>query len=200
MALAEAKKYWTVEEYLEFEKPSPIKHEYVDGQIFAVAGESKNHNRIVGDLFLAISQHLTNSKCEVFVENIKVKVRPTLFYYPDLIVICEVSEESSGEDEYIAENPILIVEVLSKSTARTDRIEKMNEYLKLPGLREFAIIAQDQMRVEVYRHQHAGESWQGEIYTDANHETVFESVGAKVKIANIYRRVQFSAEPEADER
>src|SRR5262249_33525674 len=139
MGLPKLKEYWTVEEYLEFEKTSPVRHEYVDGEIYAVAGESKNHNRIAGRVFSILDQHLTGGQCEAFIENVKVKVRPPLYYYPDVVVTGEPADVVEDDDDYVIIDPVLIVEVLSKSTARTDRIEKLHEYKILPNLREYVI-------------------------------------------------------------
>ena len=199
MALAILKENCTVEEYMELEKTSPIRHEYVDGQVYAMTGETKNHNRILADLFRELNDQLANRKCEAFIENVKVKVRPALFYYPDLAVSCESLTEIEDEDEYVVNNPIMIVEVLSKSTERTDRNEKMREYKNIDSLREYVIIAQDRMRVEIYRRSQPGEDWRGEIYGGAEKEALFESVGAKVKLADIYKRVRFSETPELEE-
>jgi Uma2 family endonuclease len=209
MALAKLKEkeYWTVEEYLEFEKTSPIRHEYVDGrlypmtgedgQAYGMAGEKKTHNRIALNLAVWLDRHLAESECETFIENVKVRVSPTLFYYPDVIVTC-APRTADDEDEYTAEHPVLLIEVLSKTTARTDRVEKMNQYQHITSLREYVIIAQERMRVEVYRHEQVGADWQSEVYTEPEAEVFFASVGAKIKVADIYRRVKFAA-PETEE-
>lgn len=210
MALAKLKEkeYWTVEEYLEFEKTSPIRHEYVDGRIYPMVGEDgqsygtggekKAHNRIALNLAIWLDGHLADSNGETFIENVKVRVRPTLYYYPDVIVTCAPTDEVADEDEYTAENPVLLIEVLSKTTARTDCVEKMNEYQRLASLREYVIITQEQMRVEVYGHEQAGADWQSEIYTEPEEEIFFVSVGARIKVADIYRRVRFAA-PETEQ-
>lgn len=140
-----------------YEKASPIRHEYVDGQLFAMAGESKNHNRVGSNILVKLLQGLESSKCEAFFEGIKVKVGPTRYYYPDVVVTSTEPEED--EDAYIIENPVMIVEVLSSSTARNDRVEKMNAYQRLPGLREYVIVSQETVRVEVYRHDRADDVW-----------------------------------------
>lgn len=210
MALAKLKEkeYWTVEEYLEFEKTSPIRHEYVDGriypmvgedgQVYGMAGEKKTHNRIALNLAILLDGHLADSDCDTYTENVKVRVRPTLYYYPDVIVTCDSTTEAADEDAYTAENPVLLIEVLPKTTARTHCVEKMNEYQRLASLCEYVIIAQERMRVEVYRHEQAGAVWQSEVYIEPEAEVSFTSVGLKVKLADIYRRVKFAA-PETQE-
>ncbi len=192
MGLPKPKEYWTVEEYLEFEKTSPVRYEYVDGQIYAMAGESKNHNRIAGRLYSIFDQHLAGSHCEAFIENVKLEVRPTLFYYPDVVVTCGPVAEVDDEDDYVIDDPVLIVEVLSKSTARTDRTEKLREYQDLPNLREYVIISQYRVQVEVYRHQNTGEDWAKQVYSDLQSQVHFDSIGVSVSLADIYRRVRFS--------
>ncbi|HMV84623.1 MAG TPA: Uma2 family endonuclease [Blastocatellia bacterium] len=199
MALAKLKEKslsdsWTVEEYLEFERISPVRHEYVDGQLYAMSGESKNHNRLAGKLYLELSLHLADGECEAFIENVKVKVSSSLYYYPDVIVSC--SEPAEDENAYIIEDPILIVEVLSPTTTRNDRVEKMNAYQKLPSLHEYIIISQDFPRVEIYRHSAAGAPWQREMLENLEAEVFLQSVGLKIELAGIYRRVRWAAETE----
>jgi Uma2 family endonuclease len=191
MGLPKPKEFWTVEEYLEFEKTSQARHEYVDGQIYAMDGDSKDHNRIAGGLGSVINRHLVGSHCEAFIENVKLKVRPTLFYYPDVVVTCG-PVNVDDEDDYVIDDPALVVEVLSKSTARINRTEKLREYQYLPNLREYVIVSQHRVQVEVYRHQTAGEEWSKRIYSDLQSIVHFDSIGARVSLAEIYRRVRFS--------
>ena len=199
MGLAKAKPYWTVEEYLAFEKTSPVRHEYVSGQLYAMAGGTKNHNRIAIDLAGILNRQLNGRGCEAFVADVKVFVHPEVYYYPDVIVTCEALTEDEEEDDYIAETPVLLVEVLSKSTQRTDRFEKMREYQFLPSLREYVIIEQTHYQVEVYRHTAAGEPWQKEIYTAPEQEVLLASVKASFTLAEIYARVRLGAKSEEGE-
>ena len=193
----ETQKHWTVEEYLAYELTSPARHEYVDGQLFAMAGESKNHNRAGSDILSKLILGLEGSDCEAFFESVKVKVSPTRYYYPDIVVSC--SEPEEDEDAYVIEKAVLIVEVLSPSTARNDRVEKMNAYQRLPGLREYVIVSQESVRVEVYSHEQADEVWQCEVFDDLESEVTFQSVGLSLNLADIYRRVRFVAENEEEE-
>jgi Uma2 family endonuclease len=199
MGLPKLKEYWTVEDYLNFEKTSPIRHEYIDGEIYAMVGESKNHNRIAADLFTTLNQHLSGGRCEPFIENIKLRVRPALFYYPDVIVSCDLTSDVE-DDDYVIDDPLLIVEVLSKSTARTDRIEKLREYQNLPNLKEYVIISQYSVQVEVYGHKQAGEDWSRQVYTDLQSKVHFDSIGLSVNLSDIYKRVRFSDNEEETDR
>lgn len=184
---------WTVEKYLAFERTSDTKHEYVDGEIYAMAGGSKNHNRLTSDLFSLLSRRNSGSDYEAFIGNVLLQVRPTLFYYPDVYVVCN---SAADEDEYIAHNPVLVVEVLSPSTKRIDRREKLAEYKQLPGLRECLLIHQDRVGVEFYSRATDSAEWEQRIYTNLQDELSFASIRVTIKVEEIYRRVPFSAAQE----
>ena len=202
MGLAKAKPHWTVEEYLAFEKTSLIRHEYVSGQLYAMAGTTKNHNRISDDLGAVLNRKFAQQgqPCEAFTSDVKVYVNPEVYYYPDVVITCEQVIEAGEEDDYIAEHPSALVEIISPSTGRTDRYEKMREYQFIPSLREYLIIEQTHYQVEVYRHTAAGEPWQKEVYTDPEQVVVVASVKASFTLAEIYARVRFGAATEDEER
>lgn len=191
--------YLSPEEYLAWEETQPVRHEYVDGQVYAMTGVSKNHARITKNISFQLERHLFDSVCEPYVTDVKVEVKThhTRYYYPDVIVTCEAGNEDP-EDPYLIVQPILIVEVLSPRTKRTDKVEKFNAYQHIAGLLECVIVAQDQMRVEVYRHQKAGDVWQGEVFTEPEQEVTFQSVGLSLSLATIYRRVIFPPIPEGE--
>ena len=122
------------EEYLAGEKISDKKYEYIDGKVYAMAGTSKNHNRIIRNIMIGLESAFTKNKspCETFSSDIKVKIsKPNnRFYYPDVVVTCD---ESNDENDYYTDNPILIIEVLSKSTDKMDKTMKMKDYLNIPS-------------------------------------------------------------------
>ena len=198
MGLPAQATYMTVEEYLAFEEQSPIRYEYVDGSIYAMTGASKNHARITKNFGYWFEGHLMGSKCEPYMTEVKVRARSTRYYYPDVIVTCEAAAEDP-EDPYLIAQPILLVEVLSPSTQRTDKVEKFNTYQQIPGLLEYVIVAQEEMKVEIYRHRKAGDVWQGEVFTEPTEQVTFESIGLSLSLADIYRRVIFPANPEGEE-
>jgi Uma2 family endonuclease len=116
----------SVLEYLEAEAKSEIRHEYIDGEVFAMAGGSRNHNRICLNIASRLSSHLRGSKCNVFMSDMKVKVKSlqqnkNIFYYPDVIATCNLQDQ----DQFIVNSPCLIIEVLSPSTEMIDRREKL---------------------------------------------------------------------------
>ena len=184
MASAQPAPYLTVEEYLAYEKESPIKHEYVDGQIFAMAGASKSHIRISGNLFNRLDDHLSEAKCQPFIADLKVQASESSFYYPDVIVACD------DTDPYYSNEPLLIVEVSSPSTERIDRNEKLPAYKRIPSVQEIVFVAQDRVRIEIFRRQ--GEAfWQTEVLTEMDDTLSLQSVGLTLTVAQVYRRVKF---------
>ena len=128
--------YITAAEYLEGERGSEIKHEYVDGEVYAKAGESRRHNRITAN-FIRLFGNLPNESCEAYFEGVKVRANQSTYYYPDVLVTCETENE---DDNYVIQFPCLIVEVLSPSTAAIDKREKLIAYKLINSLQEYAIV------------------------------------------------------------
>ena len=186
MALAKPTPYLTVAEYLEFEKDSPVKHEYIDGQIYAMAGASEAHNRIAGNLFNRLDDHLADDECAPFISDMKVYVSATLYYYPDVVVACD----PPGSDPYYRQKPILLVEVSSPGTERIDRNEKLAAYKGIRSLKEIVLVAQERVQIEVFRRQR-GDHWQREVLATMNEELRLQSVGLTLQVAQVYRRVKF---------
>lgn len=135
----------SVEAYLEAEKASPVKHEYVHGRVFALAGTSDTHNRIAGNIFAQLWQAAADKGCAIYMSDMKVQALESRFYYPDIMVVCD----ESGQDAYI-NKPCLIIEVLSRSTANTDRREKVDAYLSLPSLQSYVLVDSRMKRVEAF--------------------------------------------------
>jgi Uma2 family endonuclease len=188
MGLPKIKPKISIDNYLEGEKVSQIKHEYIDGEVYAMAGTSKNHNRIIGNLFEKLKAHLRGSDCEPFFVDIKVySEKFNRFYYPDLIVVCGEDAES----EYFTAKPKLIVEVLSPTTALTDRREKMFVYKELASVEEYILIEQNRMYAEIYRRRGFDNLWSW-IEFETGEEIEFASVNFKMPMAEIYAGVELS--------
>lgn len=146
--------YMTAEEYLKFEEVSKARHEYVHGQIFAMCGATEAHEIICGNLHTLINVHLRNSSCRAFVGNMKLRVEAAdSFYYPDIMVTCEPLAAKS----VFKTSPILVVEVLSPSTKPIDQREKLVAYKRLDSLKEYVIVHQNKMLIEVHRRCPDGE-------------------------------------------
>jgi Uma2 family endonuclease len=132
------------DEYLQGELISDIKHEYIDGHVYAMAGASKNHERITGNIFAELRSLLRNTPCEPFASDLKVKTARG-FFYPEVMVVCQ----DTSLNEYYAEAPVIIVEVLSNSTRRLDETVKKIAYQAIPTLQEYVLIEQDFVDVEI---------------------------------------------------
>ena len=128
------------ESYLDRERQATVKHEYIDGEIYAMAGASAPHIQIVGNLYAALRSHLRGTGCDILFSDIKVRIdTKNCFYYPDLIVTCD---DHDRENDHYRHVPKLIVEVLSDSTEARDRGDKFEDYSTLDSLQEYALIAQ----------------------------------------------------------
>ena len=182
-AVAEKCDYLSVEDYLAGEEVSDIKHEYVDGQVYAMAGGSLKHNLIAANTSGLLWSHLRNTACVPLSSDMLVKTFGKRFRYPDVVVVCD---DDASDDERVRENPILIIEVLSKSTRKKDKGEKRLEYLAIPSLLEYVLIEQDFAEIEVQRRS---ASWQSTYYFLGD-EVVLESVNATLSVEAIYQRVQ----------
>ncbi|MBS1212669.1 MAG: Uma2 family endonuclease [Proteobacteria bacterium] len=169
----------TEEEYLAMELTSEVKHEYVAGHIYAMTGASAIHNIVAGNLYLILRERLRRSPCRVFMSDVKLKVdSASAFYYPDLMV-----SDEPAPDSYYREQPKLIVEVLSDSTARYDFGDKRRAYQSLESLDEYVLVAQECMDVRIFRRSESG--WTMDIYTDGATIPV-ESVDLRIPIESIY--------------
>jgi Uma2 family endonuclease len=180
MAVKHAQHFISEQDYLQGELIAEIRHELIDGDVFAMTGASRNHQRLVGNLYSALNQHLMNKGCEPFANELKVKAAGC-FFYPDLIVVCD---DPQGDD-YFTDNPSLIVEVLSKSTRRLDKTTKLAAYKALPSLQEYVLIEQDHVEIEVLRRS---QHWFAEHYFLGD-SIRFDSIDLTVNVADIYHRV-----------
>lgn len=174
------RKPWiTPEDYLAAERVAELRHEYVDGEVFAMVGASRRHNQIAGTLYTAIRQAARHRGCEAYIGDVKVRVEAAnAYYYPDVVATC-----SSGDDDpCIVRAPTLIVEVLSDSTAAVDRREKRANYQTIPSLREFVLVAQDERLVEIYRRRPEG--WVADVVTEG--DVLLESLDAFLSLDELY--------------
>jgi len=181
MALNQILTKVTEAEYLAGEKIAEIKHEFIDGEIYAMSGASKNHERVSGNVFVNLHAHLQNSRCEPFSSDVKVKVGGD-FFYPDAMVVCD----DQTEDDYYTETPTIIIEVFSKSTRRYDATIKRTAYQSIPTLQEYVLIEQDFVDVEVSKKK---DQWSSRHYLLGD-SLILESIGLTIKVEDLYQRVQ----------
>lgn len=187
MTLAKKIAYITPDEYLKSERGAEVRHEYVDGSIYSMAGESRRHNRIALKLAMLFENHLEATDCETYFEGVNLQINARTYYYPDVLVTCETEKD---DDKYIIRFPSLIVEVLSPSTASTDKREKLLAYKTLDSVQEYAIVWQDEKRVELHRRQDAT-NWLTFFFTQDNDEIEFDSIKFQTTVAEIYRGISF---------
>lgn len=172
------------EDYLTGEREVEIRSEYVDGLVYAMAGASRTHNTITSSFHALIETHL-REECRVWQSDMKTVIQhkgQRFAYYPDIMATCSILDE----DEYICTNPILIVEVLSDSTERTDLKEKFDNYTTIPSLLEYVVVSQDVPLIRLWRRR---TSWEREIYR-AGEVFHLESIALNVPVEHIYRRVR----------
>lgn len=180
--------FLTAQDYLAWERQQETRHEYLDGHVFAMTGASRRHNLLCGNLFAAIHRQLRGKPCEIYANDMRVKVSESGMYtYPDLAAACgEPRFEDQAIDTLL--NPVLIVEVLSDSTERYDRGVKFTHYRSLPSLREYLLVAQTECRVEQYARQ-PGNHWLLTEYQDLDACIDLESLGCRLILSEVYERV-----------
>lgn len=148
-----------VAEYLELEEASSVKHEYVAGEIHALAGVTRRHNRIAVNLVRRLADAAAGGPCRVSVVDVKLRAARDIIYYPDVMVAC--GPESA--DPRIEDAPCLVVEIVSVSTERTDRREKLMVYKHIPSLRAYLIVDQEQRRVQRHWRDDDGVWWDADL-------------------------------------
>jgi Uma2 family endonuclease len=171
----------SVEDYLTGELNSDIKHELIDGCVYAMAGSSANHERISVNVLAEFRNHLKNQPCEPFGSDMKLRINSN-FFYPDVMVDCHFD----NSEPYFTQTPIIIVEVLSRSTRKKDTTLKLLSYINIPSLQEYVLIEQDFVDVQVFRRS---ENWLVRHYFLGD-EITFESIGLSLSVEDIYHRVQ----------
>ena len=155
-AVATEPAYLSEQDYLEGEKHGEIRYEYVDGQVYAMAGASKRHVVITGNVFASLRAAAKGTPCTAYQSDMKVKASShKSYYYPDVVVGCEADEAN----DYYLEKPCLIVEVLSDSTEKRDRREKLLAYMNISTLRAYLLVAQDKPEVELFYREPDGNWW-----------------------------------------
>lgn len=176
--------YMTPEEYLALEQASDTRHDYVNGQMYAMVGVKDVHNRIALNIASFLRAALRGSACQVYMSDVKVRVAPAnVYYYPDVFVTCDRADT----DPYVKSHPCLVVEVLSPNTEGTDRREKLIHYRELPSLREYVLVGSETRQVEVYRRE--SDAWTLDTLTEDNETFELQSVGQRMSVSEVYEGV-----------
>jgi Uma2 family endonuclease len=177
--------YLSPEDYLAGEALSAVKHEYIDGEIYAMAGSSDGHAAIVRNVIMTLGPHLRGTACSLYPQDIKAQIFDlSRFYYPDLMVTCD---DRDRLDRYVKRHYKMIIEVLSDSTEGFDRGEKFEDYRRSPSLEEYVLISQNRINVEIYRRNAAGR-WELEAYHGGDRVELI-SVGFGFAIESLYEDV-----------
>jgi Uma2 family endonuclease len=178
----------TIAEYIEFEKNSDEKHEYYQGELFAMAGAKVAHNRIVTRLTILAGQQLRGKTCEPFNSDQRIHVPDnTLFAYPDISIVCG-PVKTLNNDNYNILNPSIIIEVLSPGTKNYDRGEKFQLYRAIPTLKEYILIDSQFIHIEAFRINAQGH-WELEEYDTATASLLMPLIGVAIPVHDIYEGI-----------
>ena len=174
----------SIQEYLEGELLSEVRHEYIGGCVYAMAGASDDHNRIGGNIFSFLHAALRGKRCEPFGSDMKFKIpRFDSFYYPDVMVTCDPTDDA----KYFRERPTVVFEVLSPETERTDTREKRYAYDTVEALKVYVLVAQDRTEAVIYRRTPEG-AWSTETVQGLNATLQLPEIAIEIPFARIYER------------
>lgn len=183
---------YTTEEYLELEVASDERHHYIDGQIILMLGGTPNHNKITGNLYAELHSALKRKPYEVFVTDLRVWIPEKRIYtYPDVMVVSEEVKLAEGRKDTIT-NPMLVAEVLSKSTRSFDKDEKFKAYRTIPTFKEYLLIEQSTMLVEQY-YQTNDNEWIFKEYKNENDILILHTVDFQISLTDLYSRVSLKS-------
>ncbi|HEY3234774.1 MAG TPA: Uma2 family endonuclease [Polyangiaceae bacterium] len=176
----------TFEEYCQIEADSPVKHEYLDGQAWAMAGGSREHAALCANVLGILTAQLRGGRCQAHTSDLRIRIRATgLTTYPDVSVICGHAEiDPDDRLGHTVVNPTLLVEVLSPSTADYDRGEKLEQYQRIESLREVVLVDQTERSIEVWRRADTGD-WASTQYGEG--AATLASISATLALEDVYR-------------
>ncbi|AFY74838.1 hypothetical protein Syn7502_02913 [Synechococcus sp. PCC 7502] len=184
---------FTPEEYLVWEETQPIKHEYLNGQVFAMTGGSVNHGQIAANFITLLGNHLRGKSCRVLTSDVKVEIHKSReFVYPDVSVTCDDRDKTATK---FITYPSLIVEVLSPSTEGYDRGGKFNLYRRSDSLQDYVLVSSDKMEIDLYRKNHQGR-WEIINYVAGSETTnlvELQSINLTFPIEQLFDGIVFEA-------
>lgn len=182
--------YFSPEQYLAMERQAETRHEYFKGQIFAMTGASLRHNLIAGNILATLHAQLKDRPCQIYPSDMRLKVEAMgLYTYPDVVVVCGDPVLADNEFKDTLLNPIVLVEVLSKSTAGYDRGEKFEHYRQIPSLAEYLLVAQEKHHVERSARQ-PDNQWLLSETSDLQDSIQLSSISCRLNLIDIYSKVK----------
>ncbi len=185
------KKKYTYQEYLQLEKDTDIRHEFWNGEVFAMAGGTRNHNKIGSNINNALGNHFNPKGCETFFNDVKLELHHENYYvYPDVILTCDKDDN----DIYLVKRPSLIVEVLSKSTEGYDRAEKLAPYRKIKSIRYYLLVSQTNPVVEVYGRANEESVFTYEVYENMDAVIKLPALDFELPMGDVYKYIEFVQE------
>ena len=178
----------SMDDYLTSERQGATRNDYVDGRVIARSGSNRWHNLLVSNTAVALGSRIHGHKVEVYISNMRVKLKNSYICYPDLVV---VSGEPSFADQNsdLLLNPTVIVEIFSNQTNSSDKTNKLESYLAMDSIKEFVLLKEEEMRVEHYARQNA-KQWIYRIYNERDDVISLESINCKVSLAEVYAQVK----------
>jgi len=190
---AVTKKKLSEAEYLAIERAAELKSEFYNGEMFAMAGASHQHSEIKENLSIEIGGRLKGSTCHTYSSDMRMKVHRTgLYTYPDILIVCG-RPEVDREHGDILHNPQVIIEILSESTESYDRGKKFLHYRRIPSLKEYVLVSQNQKLIERFVRQ-LDDDWLLTTFDDPDGEFALSTVPVRVPMADVYRGVEFTDE------
>ena len=179
----------TLEEYLAFEERSKIRHEFINGEVFAMAGGKRNHSLIASNIGTNLADQLRARDCEVHFGDLRGEASEMTYVYPDVAIVCNEIELVPNVFDTLG-NPTIICEVSSKLTEARNRGDKSKAYRRLESLTDYILVSQNTMSVEHFARQKDG-TWKLSEYSEPNEKIVFKSISCEIILTEIYRRVGF---------
>ncbi|MGC2238761.1 MAG: Uma2 family endonuclease [Pyrinomonadaceae bacterium] len=186
------KPVYSADEYLALEENAEYRSQFYNGEIFAMAGASRKHNAISMNTSSNLHFQLRSRDCEIYQNDMRVKVTETLYTYPDIVIVCGKPEIEKKRGENLL-NPSVLIEVLSPSTEKFDRGEKAQFYRSMPSLREYVLISQDKSYVEHFIRQENG-GWLLKEYSEMSETLRLPNIDCEIALSEVYAKVDFTEE------
>ena len=187
--LPAAPRFKSTEDYLMSERQNPTKNEFLNGRIVPRSGSNRWHNLIVSNLAVAVGSRVHSAKNELYVSNMRVRVKPNFICYPDVVIVAGEPAFADQASDLLL-NPAVIVEIISSSTNYTDKTQKLENFLAMESIREVVLIKEDEMRIEHYAKQNP-KQWIYKIYNARDDVLTLDSVGCKVSLSEVYAQIRF---------